>query len=79
MNCTGELKENFNLKRRYLRHCLGGLKQIIFCYGLKAIIARCIKINSLDEFHVVEERAERHEVGETNFVPLGDLNGLSGR
>lgn len=77
MNGAGELEENVNLQRRDLRHCLGGLQQIVFCDGLKSVIAGRVQINSLDKFHVVEERAERHEVRKANFVPFGHLKGMS--
>lgn len=71
-----ELKQNVNFQRRDLRHRLCRMKQLFFGYRLQATSASGVQINSLDEFHVVEKRTERHEIRKTNFVSFGNLQGI---
>lgn len=73
MNGTGELIENVDFKWCNLRHRLSRVKELILSYWLRAASSGCIQVDSLDQLHVVEERAERHEVRKTHFVSFRHL------
>lgn len=73
MNSPGQLEQNVDLQRRDLRHCLGGVQELVFRDRLEAVSVGGVEVHSLDKLHVVEQRAERHEVGETDFVAFGHL------
>lgn len=73
MNSAGELEQNINFHWRDLRHRLGRVEKIIFCYWLEAVSAGCVQVNSFDQFHVVEEGTESHEVRKAYFVSCGHL------
>lgn len=74
MNCTGELEENVDLQRCNLRHCLRRVKQFFLGDGLESVAAGRVQVDTLDELHVVQQRAEGHEIRKRHFVPLSHLN-----
>lgn len=73
MNGACQLKQNVDLERCNLRHRLGRVKKLVFCDRFETISSSCVQVNSLDELHVVEKRAESHEVGKADFVTCGYL------
>lgn len=73
MDGSGQLEQDVDLERGDLRHGLGGVQELVFRDGLQAVSTRGVEVNSFDELHVVEKRAERHEVREADLMALGHL------
>lgn len=73
MDGTGELEQNVDLEWWDLRHRLCGVQQLVLGDWLQPASAGSVQVNSFDEFHVVKERAERHEVRKADFVSFGYL------
>lgn len=73
MDSAGQLEQDVDFKWRNLRHCLGGVQEFVFRDRLQAVSVGGVEVNSFDQLHVVEERAERHKVWEADFVALGHL------
>lgn len=73
MDSAGQLEQDVDLERGDLRHGLGGVQELVFRDRLEAASMGGIEVNSFDEFHVVEKRAERHEVWEADLVAFGHL------
>lgn len=49
------------------------MKKLVLCDRLEAVSTSCVQVNSLDQLHVVEQGAERHEVRKADFVSLCHL------
>lgn len=73
MQNTGQLVEDINFQRCDLAHYLGRLEQLVFGDRFAAVAAGGVQVDTFDQLHVVQQRVERHEIGETDTMTFGYL------
>lgn len=70
---SGQLVQDVDLQRCDLAHDLGGLEQLVLGDWFAAMATGGVQVDAFDQFHVVQQRVEGHEIGEADAMPFGDL------
>lgn len=75
MQDAGQLVQDVDLQRRDLAHDLRGEQQLIFGDRFGAMAASGVEVDAFDQFHVVQQRIEGHEIRKAHLVSFGNLSG----
>lgn len=61
---TAQIEENVDFEGSHVRHLLGCGSEFFLCHLRPSVALREVQVNLLHQFHIVQQRAEGHEVGE---------------